>query len=99
MSAMLAMVGQLAPARVDRARVDRPNPWNLTPKQQEVLDAIADGGSNEDVARRVGCTGGTVEQHAVGIYKRMGLSAVRGSMCCRVKAAVMWALWREQSQN
>lgn len=69
------------------------NPWNLTPRQQEVMDAVCEvDGSSEDIARRLGVTVGGFEQHALHIYRRMGVR-------CRARAAVLWALWKQGRQD
>jgi pimeloyl-ACP methyl ester carboxylesterase/DNA-binding CsgD family transcriptional regulator len=47
----------------------------LTPREQEVLRLIAEGITNQEIARTLGIARGTVERHATNIYGKM---AVRG---------------------
>lgn len=49
--------------------------WQLTPRQTEVLAALARGLSNRELAASLGCTERTVEQHVTAILKRSGHSS------------------------
>ncbi len=44
----------------------------LTPREREVLDAIADGASNKEVGRRLGISPRTVEVHRARIMRKTG---------------------------
>lgn len=46
--------------------------WRLSPKQTRVLELVADGQSNKDVARELGCAEVTVEQHLTRIFRASG---------------------------
>jgi len=47
----------------------------LTPRQEQVLGLLADGFTNEEIATELGITIGTVKQHLVSVYRRLGVSS------------------------
>lgn len=49
-----------------------PNPWGLTARQCDVLDALAKTGCDKRAARLVGIDPRTVENHTAEARKRMG---------------------------
>jgi two-component system nitrate/nitrite response regulator NarL len=59
----------------------------LTPREQQIASAIADGRSNRDIAARLGITEQTVKNHLTSIFEKvgvdnrlqLGLALVRGS--------------------
>ena len=55
----------------------------LTPKQIEVLIALADGLSNKEIARKLGNTEGTVKIHMQNIFRLLRVHK-------RIKAAMWW---------
>ena len=50
-----------------------PLPGNLTARQAEVLQLLADGLSNKEMAARLHLSRGTVERHLSTIYRKLGL--------------------------
>lgn len=65
-----ALLGQsVAPPERDEASGD--SPLNLSPRQQQVLEAIQTGLSNKEVARALDMTEGTVKVHLRDIYRRL----------------------------
>jgi ATP/maltotriose-dependent transcriptional regulator MalT len=48
-------------------------PGNLTSRQAEVLQLLADGLSNKEIAERLFLSRGTVERHLTTIYRKLGL--------------------------
>jgi len=48
-------------------------PGNLTSRQAEVLQLLADGLSNKEIAERLYLSRGTVERHLTTIYRKLGL--------------------------
>lgn len=42
-------------------------------RQVEILQLIAHGGSNKEIARRLGLTEGTVKQHLYALYRKLGV--------------------------
>jgi len=48
-------------------------PSPLTPREREVLVAIASGATNNEVARNLGVSGKTVMHHSVAIYRKLGV--------------------------
>jgi DNA-binding CsgD family transcriptional regulator len=49
------------------------NPWNLTEREQEVLSAIAEHGTDKRAARCLGISHRTVEHHIATARARMGI--------------------------
>ena len=55
----------------------------LTPRETEVLQALAEGAPNKVIAARLGVSEATVERHLTNLYRKLGASgradaAVRG---------------------
>jgi len=70
--------GDAAPAAAPR----KPAPFaELTPRELEILECIADGSSNKMIARTLEITDGTVKLHVKAILRKLGLRS-------RVEAAV-----------
>jgi DNA-binding NarL/FixJ family response regulator len=46
---------------------------DLTPRQIEILSALIDGGSNRDIARRLGVREQTVKNQLTIMYERVGV--------------------------
>ena len=72
---------QTAPTRTTRARR---HITGLTDRQLQVVQLLAAGLTNKEIARRLGVTPKTVMHHTVAIYQRLG---VRGR-----SEAVAWAI-------
>lgn len=49
--------------------------WELTPRQRDVLELVAEGFSNKTIAVRLGCTERTVESHLTTIYEKSGVTS------------------------
>lgn len=64
------------------------NPWGLTPRQAQTLDAIIEHGSGKGAARALELSLPTVQAYATQAAERMG---VPGS---RAKYLIMWDRWR-----
>jgi DNA-binding NarL/FixJ family response regulator len=50
----------------------------LTPREREVLEAMAEGQTNRTVAERLAVTERAVERHVTAIFEKLGLSAADG---------------------
>jgi DNA-binding NarL/FixJ family response regulator len=61
----------------------------LTPREREVLAAVAQGKSNAAIAGALSLTGGAVEKHINAIFSKLGLSEVH-DIDRRVKAALVF---------
>ena len=60
----------------------------LTPREQEVLELIAMDCSNQEIARRLQVSQGTVKNHVHQILKKLGVND-------RQKAIALWRLFRQ----
>ena len=58
--------------------------WRLTPRQQEVLEELARGLSNKEIAVELGCSPNTIEVHVGDLLRKSGLGGRR---------ALMLAVW------
>ena len=56
------------PARIDTDAADA----DLTPREQDVLELLADGASNKEIARRLGISASTVKFHVRSIADKLG---------------------------
>ena len=61
---------------VQRLRGDRPVGAQLTPRQREVLQLIAEGQSTKEIARRLDLSVKTVESHRSGLMKLLDIHEV-----------------------
>ncbi len=75
-----ALARTLAP---DRKPQDLPpDPFAmLTPRERDILERLAEGESNKDIARRLGISDGTVKLHVKSVLRKLGVHS-------RVEAAV-----------
>lgn len=72
-----AVLEQLG-AQPDLARLPgrgEPVPGGLSPREQEVLAAIAEGGSNREAAERLHISDRTVARHLANVYLKTGVSS------------------------
>lgn len=65
---LLLVTQAAAPAR----RVEAPGDWKLTGREGEVLEQIAAGRSNKDIAMSLGCSARTVEVHVSSLLRKSG---------------------------
>jgi two-component system, NarL family, nitrate/nitrite response regulator NarL len=72
--------GDTGPQRAARPRAAAPFA-ELTPRELEILECIADGSSNKMIARALEITDGTVKLHVKAILRKLGMRS-------RVEAAV-----------
>lgn len=61
-------------AYLDAERRRRPRP-GLTRRQRELMDLLAAGHTNAQIARRLGVSEGTVRTHLENIYRRLGVTS------------------------
>lgn len=69
---------------------DRPHVHGLTPREQEVLDLIAEGMTSREIASALHIGYGTVRTHLEQVYNKLGVST-------HTQAAV-W-VWRKRVAN
>ena len=55
-------------------RVLRANPWRLTPREKEVLEFLAAGKSNAQIAASLNISPSTVKSHVSSIYAKLDVS-------------------------
>jgi DNA-binding NarL/FixJ family response regulator len=72
-----------------RARNKKSALSELTPREGEVLAAVAEGKNNDAIARTLHLTEGAVEKHISSIFSKLGLSEEE-SIHRRVKAALIF---------
>jgi len=75
-----------------RARAERSPLAELTPREMEVLRAIAEGKSNSAIAEELVLTKRAVEKHINAIFLKLGFTFAEdaGSVSKRVKAALLF---------
>lgn len=78
-----AMIGQLAEMLRTKAEVPIQSKINLTDREEDVLNLIAQGFTNKMIARELAISDGTVKGHVKHLLKKLGFKS-------RVEAAV-WA--------
>ncbi|MEE8603694.1 helix-turn-helix transcriptional regulator [Euzebya tangerina] len=71
----------------DRIQSDRDGAALLTPRQLELLHAVAAGATNRQVARHLGVTESTVRKHLEHVYRRLGVHS-RVQAIARVAATL-----------
>jgi len=81
--AVVAAAGAAAPA------APHANPAGLTDREVEVLRLVARGGSNKDVARRLGISARTVQHHVAHVYGKLGCSSRAGAALAALEAGVL----------
>jgi DNA-binding NarL/FixJ family response regulator len=63
------IVSQLLGRRLDESPIDQ-----LTPREREVLELMAEGNSNQGIAERLGITERAVQKHITSIFQKLGLA-------------------------
>jgi DNA-binding NarL/FixJ family response regulator len=71
-----------------RRRADDPL-QDLTPREREVLELMAQGLSNAAIAQKLVVTDGAVEKHVTNIFGKLGLHTAAGGNL-RVLAVLAW---------
>jgi DNA-binding NarL/FixJ family response regulator len=59
---------------VQQAGAQRDRPYGLTPREVEIVDAVAAGDSNREIAGRLGISLQTVKHHMTSIFDKTGTS-------------------------
>ena len=57
------------------ARGPRSDRYRLTPRQVQIVNAVASGSTNRDIAQRLGISEDTVKQHLTAIFDKCGVSS------------------------
>jgi DNA-binding NarL/FixJ family response regulator len=71
-----AVAGLVSVLRQVRAKADDRTPrFGLTPRQTEIVRAVATGATNRDIATRLGISEDTVKQHLTSIFDKCGVSS------------------------
>src|SRR5262249_22478676 len=65
-----------------RARMRRSSnrPSTLTPREHEILECVAEGGTNSEVARLLGISPDTVRKHLENAYAKLGVHTRTGAV-------------------
>ena len=67
-----ALVRRIAPSRAQASWA--PLPFNLTPREGEIVAAIRDGLTNRDIAAKLGIIEDTVKHHLTSVFNKTGVS-------------------------
>lgn len=65
------------------------NPWNLTQRQAEAMDALVETGADKLAADRMGVSVNTFHEHVAAAMRHMGLRL-------RLHAVIWWDRWRRE---
>ena len=68
------LVAALRESRPATPSLSSLGPFNLTPRELDVLRAVVEGDANKEVASRLGVTEPTVKHHLTSIYDKVGVS-------------------------
>jgi two-component system nitrate/nitrite response regulator NarL len=60
---------------IDEPREPLPSPAPLTPRENQIAQAIANGRSNRDIASQLGITEQTVKNHLTNIFGKVGVGS------------------------
>ncbi len=63
----------------------------LTPRQREILQLVAEGGSTKEIAHRLGLSVKTIEAHRAQIMERLGIHDIPGLVRFAVRAGLISA--------
>ena len=77
------IVSQLLGRRRERTPLD-----DLTDRDREVLELMAEGRSNQGIAERLGVSERAVQKHVTTIFEKLGLSTCTGEDHRRVLAVL-----------
>lgn len=65
------------PSRSDVGR------WQLTPREQVVVELILTGKGNKEIANALGCSTKTIEFHATNVFRKVGVDS-RLALACKL---------------
>jgi DNA-binding NarL/FixJ family response regulator len=71
--------------------IDGATPDVLTPRQREILQLVAEGGSTKEIAHRLGLSVKTIEAHRSQIMERLGIHDIPGLVRFAVRAGLISA--------
>ena len=81
----------------------QPRVGNLSPRQRDVMELIAKGKSNKEIAKALQIAGGTVKVHVNSIFRVLGTSnrtsAVAAMVRIRNEAENVWDAPRDQARD
>lgn len=75
--------------RIIRTGNDSPAADILTPREREVLTLVAEGGSNREVAEKLGLSPNTVNRHVENIFDKLGVSSRAAAVAKGLKSGVI----------
>jgi DNA-binding CsgD family transcriptional regulator len=76
-------------AAVRAAPLDQRSASRLTIREQQVLDRVADGGSNQDIADALHISPGTVRKHLENIYAKLEVTSRTGALARTGRTSVI----------
>jgi DNA-binding CsgD family transcriptional regulator len=81
-----AVLVQLSVDQTARRVVESASAWQATPKQLRILELLAEGKSNKEIAVSLQCAEVTIESHLTRLYRRIGVGS-RTELLSRLLAA------------
>lgn len=72
--------------------IDQKLQENLTPRETETLNLLAEGCSNKMIAQKLSISEGTVKLHVKAVLRKLGVHS-------RVEAAVMAVVWKQKKSE
>ena len=73
--AVVAITGEFEPSpAISEAEAQARNPVTLSDREREVLEALSQGLSNNEIAQRLFVTRSTVKSHVGSVYRKLGVS-------------------------
>lgn len=64
--------GEVMPSEVKRLMTDDPPVPRLSPRQREILASITRGLSNDDIAKQLGISKGSIKTHVLLLFQKLG---------------------------
>jgi DNA-binding CsgD family transcriptional regulator/tetratricopeptide (TPR) repeat protein len=77
----------------------RSDPWDLSRREREVLDLLADGLTNREISRRLFITEKTASSHVTHILDKLGVSSRTEAALAAARAGVVGDLQEESSAS
>lgn len=88
-----AAASAVAGKRQQRREADQSDPprpqFDLTPREREVIGALAEGVATKSLARQLGVSLRTIENHKASVYKKLGVRTQAQAVAVAVSAGIL----------